>query len=117
MLAITYSFIDCCTGYQFGIYDSDLPILGPLTVGDVYYVQGTLKVAPFTNYAGCAQITSDTGGVSLPHYDHLNLTFYGVTCDTPTILSGCTDQYNVPSSTPTPFPTVTPSPADCCGLL
>jgi len=104
MLAITYTFTDCCTGYQFGVYSSDLPSSGPLTIGDVYYVQGTLNVAPFTTYEGCAQVTADTGGGVLPHYDHLTLTYFGPNCD------ACKSSYPCVTPTPTTTTTQTPTP-------
>ena len=103
MLAITYTFTDCCTGYQFGVYSTDLPSSGPLTIGDVYYVEGTLDVAPFTTYAGCAQVTADTGGGALPHYNNLTLTYFS-DCDL------CKATYPCVTPTPTQTPTQTPTP-------
>ena len=104
MLAITYTFTDCCTGYQFGVYSSDLPSSGPLTIGDVYYVQGTLDTAPFTTFAGCAQVTADTGGGTLPHYNTLTLTYFGPDC------TDCLSSNPCATPTPTPTPTQTPTP-------
>lgn len=108
MLAITYTFTDCCTGYQFGIYEADLPSSGPLTIGDVYYVQGTLDVAPFTTYAGCAQVTADTGGGALPHYNSLTLTYYP-NCNFCKAEFPCATPTPTPTQTQTPTPTKTPS--------
>lgn len=109
MLAITYTFTDCCTGYQFGVYSSDLPIAGPLTVGDVYFIQGTLDVAPFTTYEGCAQVTSDTGGGALPHYNRLFMTYYGVNCDDCKNSHPCVTPTPTNTTTQTPTPTSTPT--------
>jgi len=117
MLAITYTFTDCCTGFQFGIFSSDLPSPGPLTIGDVYYVEGTLNVAPFTTYAGCAEVTADTGGGALPHYNNLTLTYFSDCdlckadhpCVTPTPTQTPT-QTLTPTKTPTQTPTPTKTP-------
>jgi len=98
MLSTIYIFKDCCSGYEFEIWSSDLPSPGPLSIGDVYYVDGTLTVSPFTNYTGCAEVISDVGGGTLPRYDNL-LMIYHDDCETCTSSSPCPSQ--TPSSTPT----------------
>lgn len=103
MLSTIYIFKDCCSGYEFEIWSSDLPSPGPLSIGDVYYVDGTLTVSPFTNYTGCAEVISDVGGGSLPRYDNL-LMIYHNDCNT------CTSSNPCPSQTPTSTPTQTPTP-------
>lgn len=91
----SYTFVDCCNGTVFTIFD--VPPQNIPTLGSTYYIfaQG---------YRGCATNIRDLSQSDLVAYSYQSLTLYK-NCDE------CASQYPCPSNTPLPSltPTTTPT--------